>query len=160
MLSKLIQVSLTLILLGILQFILASKCFNNSIENIHTRLGTKSAYRFVQNADQQLIKFSNCKPIKLWGIVRHGSRNPSKKLIKNINTKLVNMKNKILNSKGNLCVEDLENLRNWEPSYVEEQAKYLVSAGENELINLGERMQSRLPDLFPEYFDNKSYKVS
>lgn len=159
MLLKLASFSLATIQCILIQSLTASKCFDNSIENIHTHFSTKTPYRFIRNTDSKQIEYPDCTPVKVWGIVRHGSRTPSKKLIFRMKTDLINIRNKILTSDHQLCGKDLIKFRNWNPVFEEFEAKYLVATGEDELVELGERMQTNFPEVFPDYFDNSTYKV-
>lgn len=55
---------------------------------------------------------------------------------------------------SNLCPEDRKQLRRWSWQHLEEDdEKLLVAEGEDELIELAERMQLRFPDLMPDLYN-------
>lgn len=60
---------------------------------------------------------------------------------------------------GNLCSEDVEKVRSWEPTVDPSELKFLTHEGEEEMLLLGERFQNRFPDLLPESYSNKTFKV-
>lgn len=92
-------------------------------------------------------------------MIRHGTRNPSAKVIRAMNTDLYKFKDQIL-SKGLFCEEDKALFKSWESNLSEDEEKNLVAEGEDELIDLGERFQNRFPQLLSEQYDNYTYKVS
>ena len=99
-----------------------------------------------------------CYPERIWSVIRHGTRNPSKKVIAQIKIQLKSLRDSILSSKNsNLCPKHLESLRKWNFTVLEEEEKYLVAEGEDELIELAERMQNRFPKLMPEVYNPKQY---
>lgn len=135
-------------------------CVNNDLDNVGANFATKTGYRFVENKNDDTISYANCQPQRIWGIIRHGSRNPGKKLICKINNDLVNLQNSIVkNGNSKLCIMDLDRIKLWSPIFVDGEEKYLVSEGEDEMIELAERMQHRFPSLFPDQYDNSTYKV-
>lgn len=95
---------------------------NNARYNFENYLSTKSPYRIVANYKNfskihypgkysyiRLIRIiinpvvvrpqssnTGCKPLKLWGLVRHGTRNPSVKLIEKMRTRLPEIRDLIL----------------------------------------------------------------
>lgn len=61
---------------------------------------------------------------------------------------------------GNLCNEDIKNLKKWaiDPSLTEHKQKYLTKQGIKDLTTLGERFKNYLPELFQA--DSDKYIVS
>ena len=120
-----------------------------------TKTGYIQVMRAMASPEEVKIPDSNCKPVHLWTVVRHGTRYPSKQAIKLMNEDLVKMKIKILESvkEGSsfLCEEDVEELNIWKPDVNEEQAKMLHPEGEEELVLLGERWLMRLEELLQSY---------
>lgn len=96
-------------------------------------------------------------------IVRHGTRLPSKKFIKEIYKILPTLRNEIIENslKNNVDLTDveLEYLKNWNVSIAEANEKILTHEGEYEMINLAERMQARFPQILPMNYSNTTYKV-
>merc|ERR1719317_798896 len=128
-------------------------------QNFCTKMSTKTGYiqviRAKASPEEVKIPDSNCKPVHLWTVVRHGTRYPSKQAIKLMNEDLVKMKSRILESvkEGSsfLCEEDVEELNIWKPDVNEEQAKMLHPEGEAEMVLLGERWLMRLEELLQSY---------
>ena len=120
-----------------------------------TKTGYIQVMRAMASPEEVKIPDSNCKPVHLWTVVRHGTRYPSKQAIKLMNEDLVKMKIKILESvkEGSsfLCEEDVEELNIWKPDVNEEQAKMLHPEGEEEMVMLGERWLMRLEELLQSY---------
>lgn len=116
-------------------------------------------------------------------IVRHGTRNPSTSHIESINRRLPQIKELILNSdelpNGKLdwisfriekhhCWifvdfirnRDLDLLRSWKPILDLDDENKLTHEGEEEMLLLAERMQSRFPEVFDNAYSNTTYKVN
>lgn len=97
-------------------------------------------------------------------IVRHGTRFPSRNLITEIHDKLPQIRDNVLknyqSANSYLSKLQLDLLRNWKASMHEQDEKILAHEGEDEMINLAERMQLRLPEILPNIYSNSSYKVS
>ncbi|GAB0096331.1 multiple inositol polyphosphate phosphatase 1 [Sergentomyia squamirostris] len=132
-------------------------CFNAKEVIIEQHLATKTPYRVVANKNDEKINFDGCSPIRAWGIFRHGTRNPSKKQIRQMKTTLTEYRDVIV-KRGKFCEEDLERFRSWNVQVDEEEQKFLVPEGELELIELAERLQRRFPDLMFDQYDNFTYK--
>lgn len=62
------------------------------------------------------------------------------------------------NSKLNIDV--IKNFINWKFSFNKIYPMDLTIEGENELIDLSERMQARFPTLFPEFYNKDLFKVN
>lgn len=94
-------------------------------------------------------------------VIRHGTRNPKRKVIDSINVHLANIRNEMM-EKGNpkLCPGDIERLRKWESQVNVEEEKHLTYEGQDELLQMAERIQNRFPSLLPEQFSENLYKVS
>lgn len=99
-----------------------------------------------------------CRPSRLWSTIRHGTRNPSKKVIKQAKSKLTALKEELLTKEDTeLCPKFFENLRTWSFNISADEEKYLVAEGEDELIELAERMQNRFPTLLAEEYDPQMF---
>ncbi|XP_054727026.1 multiple inositol polyphosphate phosphatase 1-like isoform X2 [Anastrepha obliqua] len=134
-------------------------CPNLKRHEIESHLSTKTPYRVVANLDDKPLTYSGCRATRIWAIIRHGTRNPSKEHIEEAKLKLVRLKEQILkNAQTKLCPEELIRLRNWQFNVSSEEEKYLTAEGEDELVELAERMQNRFPDLlFDQYHPDFYY---
>lgn len=91
-------------------------------------------------------------------MIRHGARNPSKKIIKRAQVELMALKTKILNApQTKLCRQELARLKFWNFNVTADEAKFLVAEGEDELIELAERLQNRFPEILPDVYDPQAY---
>lgn len=127
-----------------------------------------------------MVLFKGCEPVKIWMVIRHGTRLPSRSLINDMTNKLPRLRDRIIHnsatsSKLNLSViavriilyfvevqlseEALEAIRDWHLQIKPEDAKILAYEGEDEMLNLAERMQMRFPTILSNIYSNTSYKV-
>lgn len=135
------------------------KCFDSARENLKLHLGTKTPYRFIFNRNDSVVTYPDCQPRKIWSVIRHGTRNPKRKVINAINAHLTNIRNYIVEQRNpQLCPHDLERLRNWTSQINVDEEKHLTYEGSDELLQLAERIQNRFPTLLPEKFDERLYK--
>ncbi|XP_065363936.1 multiple inositol polyphosphate phosphatase 1 [Calliphora vicina] len=126
--------------------------------DIEQYLSTKTPYRVVANLDDKPINYPGCHATRIWSVIRHGTRNPGKKVIARIKTQLKSLRDHILAVKDvEMCPKQLESLSKWNFTVTAEEEKYLVAEGEDELIELAERMQNRFPMLLPETYNPKQY---
>ncbi|XP_034951707.1 multiple inositol polyphosphate phosphatase 1-like [Chelonus insularis] len=136
-------------------------CIDNP-DNFKCKFATIVPYRYIANYNDTEISIPDCEAQKIWFLIRHGTRFPSKKIIEEINNKLPALKQKILdNCKFKECFlneKQLKNLIDWNLNIQEDQAMILANEGKNELIGLAERYQSRFPKLLPEKYKNSTYK--
>lgn len=127
-------------------------------------LATKTPYREVANKNDSAVFFEGCHPIRIWMLIRHGTRNPGEKMILKIKTTLISLRTAILSNhnqtRGSLCDTDLAKLALWYPQIEIADQKRLVHEGEDEMVDLAERIQHRFPDLIPDDYSNSSFKVS
>ncbi|XP_066137495.1 multiple inositol polyphosphate phosphatase 1 isoform X2 [Euwallacea fornicatus] len=109
------------------------------------------------------VHLAGCTPKKVWMIVRHGTRNPSISHIKSINKQLSNVRDLILNSESlpNDFVRnrDLDLFKKWKGNLDLEDETKLTHEGEEEMLLLAERMQSRFPEVFDNIYSNTTYKL-
>ena len=63
-------------------------------------------------------------------------------------------------NRTDFTAEDAALLAAWSITFTEGDIMKLAEEGENEMIDLAERYQSRFPSLMPEIYDNRTYKVS
>lgn len=106
--------------------------------------------------------FAGCEPTRIWMVVRHGTRYPGVKKIKKMQSVLVNLRDEIIlnANNGSLCSDEIEAFKNWQLTAHISDDKNLAHEGEDEMIDLAERMQQRFSNLFPEEYSNLTYQVS
>lgn len=105
------------------------------------------------------MALAECTPTKIWMLVRHGTRNPSVKLIRQMRDRLPQIRNLILNTASDLPEDLIKALRKWEIHITDNEQKQLTHEGEEEMLRLAERMQRRFPDVLSPVYSNSSYKV-
>lgn len=154
---------LFILFLGNEGFLKEKTCSN--IESYYLQhLATKTPYRSVANKNESVIHYEGCHPIKIWMVVRHGTRNPGEKMISKMKLRLPALRTAIINnhnqSKGDLCDAELANLTLWSPQVEIADQKRLVHEGEDEMLELAERIQNRIPSLLPEIYSNATFKVN
>ncbi|VEN59241.1 unnamed protein product [Callosobruchus maculatus] len=125
-------------------------------------LSTMTPYRTVSNKDFYKIHYDGCEPKKAWMVVRHGTRNPKATTIVGMKERLPLIKQKILESNNfpNEYVKnrDLDLFKKWKPSVDPKDEKKLAHEGEEEMLLLAERMQTRFPHVFDNVYSNTTYK--
>ncbi|EDW62317.2 multiple inositol polyphosphate phosphatase 1 [Drosophila virilis] len=133
----------------------AAACSNLERHEIERRLSTKTPYRAIANYNDSAPLYDGCHPTRIWAIIRHGTRNPSKAVILHAKERLVEIQARLLaQSKPNLCADELKQLRQWSWAHIDaDDEKLLVAEGEDELIELAERMQLRFPSLLPDLYN-------
>lgn len=62
-------------------------------------------------------------------------------------------------NKTNITHDTIIKLNNWKLGFTENDMINLAKEGENEMIDLEVRYQSRFPTIMPETYNKKSYKV-
>ena len=104
-----------------------------------------------------------CTEKKIWFLIRHGTRFPAIKYNSLIRNKLPEIQKTILYNfnanKTTLNESEILKLAKWNISFKTEQSKTLSEEGENEMIDLAERFQSRFPNVLTQDYNNVTYKV-
>ncbi|KAJ8939141.1 hypothetical protein NQ318_010896 [Aromia moschata] len=99
---------------------------------------------------------------KIWMIVRHGTRNPSASSMEKIKSRLPQIKDLVVKNDGlpndYIKNRDLDLLRTWKMKLDVKDEYKLTHEGEEEMLLLAERMQSRFPQIFDNVYSNTSYK--
>lgn len=133
---------------------------------IATHLATKTPYRCVANTqDQNPIEYAGCQPTRIWSMIRHGTRNPNRRILRAMEGRLREVRDAIVNTqadtnKRTLCDNDRELFDDWLPSKRPDDEMGLVYEGEQEMRELADRMQLRFPSVLPDIWHNDSYRVS
>ncbi|CAH1401394.1 unnamed protein product [Nezara viridula] len=124
-------------------------------------LGTKTPYRIVAYTNDSTVEYPGCYPVKIFGIIRHGTRTPGNKVINKVKqiistVKLsIDTKDTISFLKGLLWKSQAK--KEWSSLLSSDSEKFLTTEGENEMMLLAQRFQNRFPSLLPTMFSNNSY---
>ncbi|XP_021966379.1 multiple inositol polyphosphate phosphatase 1 [Folsomia candida] len=155
-------VAVVAIILGVAVEWLSVGC-HRGIQSPHQFLATKTPYLHPAQLRHH-ASHDSCTPIQIWMVVRHGTRNPSAKVIRKIINLLPNVRDQIVkaheNGVGTLCPSDLDALKKWSPppSLTESNEKILVEQGREELRGIGRRFKDRFQNLLGKKYDNSTYK--
>ncbi|CAB3255391.1 unnamed protein product [Arctia plantaginis] len=126
---------------------------------IENHLGSRTPYRFKYNKNDSPVIYENCRDHKIWMVIRHGTRLPGVKDIMKAQN-LTKIKQEILlqhsNGKGQLSMKQLKQMEDWYNDIPLERDKFLTLEGQNEMIQLAERMQRRFPHAMKQSYDNKT----
>lgn len=137
-------------------------CYDD-IDDPYVYFATKTAYRWNRNKDDAEIKHAGCEAQLFWFLSRHGTRNPGTEDMVKLKNELPILRQAINENhkegRGNLCLDDLDNLNDWKFHTNTSESKYLVREGYKELNGIGERYQDRFPKLLTRPFANESYTI-
>ena len=107
--------------------------------------------------------FTGCIEKKIWLLIRHGTRFPDKKYILRIRQEFPRLQKLILSNfnanKTTLKTSQAVKLSKWKMNFINDDSKILAQEGENEMIDLAERFQSRFPYLLTKDYTNHTHKV-
>ncbi|KAJ9592268.1 hypothetical protein L9F63_001164 [Diploptera punctata] len=155
------QLVLLLILFASLPGPLSEKCLSRS-QKLHYYLATKTPYRHTSNNNDSFVHYPGCNPVRIWMMIRHGTRYPSAKVIRMMQERLPQLRDAILQNhkakRGTLCYEETAELQTWSPHVEEADEKRLAHEGEDEMIELAERFQNRFPAILPDIYTNSTFK--
>lgn len=138
-------------------------CYANE-QNPYLYFASKTAYNAVYNPNSRNIIPDECVPEQLWMLVRHGTRYPLLKKMKGF-LELSKLRDEIIrnheqHNHGELCEEDLENLKNWRMKNVSlSESDHLTKEGFQDLYDIGNRTRARFQNLFSKPFSTKNYKL-
>ncbi|XP_050420837.1 multiple inositol polyphosphate phosphatase 1-like [Adelges cooleyi] len=120
-------------------------------------LSSKTPYRYVANYNTDPLEYDGCKAWKIWLVQRHGTRTPGKPLDVFVKNRLPQIQQDIVNSliKGDLCNE--YEIKYWKPHRELDDQKRLTTEGEDELFEIAERFQQRLPHLLDQPVENTNF---
>lgn len=111
------------------------------------RYSTKTPYIFMSHSSQTYPDFEIS---KVWAVLRHGTRLPSKKVISKYNG-LVEIRDEMLNKSISLSDEQRAAFERWTPMEMKpEHQKFLTKQGEQEHFLLGSRFRDRFSAIFTE----------
>ncbi|XP_001655344.2 multiple inositol polyphosphate phosphatase 1 [Aedes aegypti] len=138
--------------------VLGQACSEKPWETVHRRLATKTPYRhiFRDGGYNPIGQIDGCQVRRTWGLFRHGTRNPSKKVIERMITDLVGIRDDILQH-GKLCKKELEMFERWKPMLRVEEEKMLVAEGVDEMQQLGKRFRTRYGRHLPQDYQKEDF---
>ncbi|XP_023748595.1 uncharacterized protein LOC111896846 isoform X1 [Lactuca sativa] len=157
---------------AMLGFTILLLCYDSFASNaeeafdIRHHLSTVTRYHVVKEKKKNFLASpsipNQCSPIHLNLVARHGTRDPTKKWIKDMDTLSIRLKSLVKNAKER--GSSLENLppwlQNWSsPWKGKTRGGYLVPEGEDELYNLGIRIKERFPELFSDNYHPDIYHI-
>lgn len=152
-----------------LVILLSSKLnYSNAEEDFDVRqhLCTVSRYGAVKDiADNSFVPSDipeGCFPLHLNLVARHGTRSPTKKRIRELDTLADHLKSLISDAeKQNLLLDRIPSwLRGWESPWKGRlKGGELISKGEEELYDLGIRTREKFPQLFDEEYHPDIYPI-
>lgn len=131
-------------------------CYSDE-KDPYVQFGAKSAYELFRA--QKFTPIPSCKPVMVWGSIRHGTRYPSKETMERMKT-LTDVRDQIIrnheeNREGRLCAKDLQLLKNWtyvlSPAYEDK----LSTQGKDDLRLLGQRIRTQYNSIFDSYSSEK-----
>ncbi|KAJ8672613.1 hypothetical protein QAD02_003872 [Eretmocerus hayati] len=127
-------------------------CYNNDDQLLNCNFATKTPYRYVANHNVSRPVYPGCTERKIWMIIRHGTRYPSKKWVKKMTGDLPELQDRIEKEfkerNSELSREVADNLRTWRLPFSKNEKGKMTDEGKDELFNLAKRMQARFPTLF------------
>ncbi|GFG33577.1 hypothetical protein Cfor_03472 [Coptotermes formosanus] len=75
--------------------LLSEKCFSRS-QKTHLHLATKTPYRYLANKNDSLVHYPGCNVLRVWMIIRHGTRYPSSKVIRKMKERLPVLRDSVI----------------------------------------------------------------
>lgn len=119
--------------------------------------GTKTPYIFDALTNQMKTPIGY-KAVKIWGMIRHGSRYPSKEFIANYN-ELKKTRDEIVSKNKLLNESQIEALKSWTPFEIKpEEEKFLSETGGHELYGIGSRIRDKFPHFIQNSLSNFTFK--
>ncbi|XP_031558444.1 multiple inositol polyphosphate phosphatase 1-like [Actinia tenebrosa] len=118
--------------------------FTNAGQKIYN-FGSKTPYFYEESEELKSDLPSHCKAIHVNLLARHGTRHPSKKDVRRMNT-MVKVVNELYKSGSEFKFNSVE--FPWVTPFKDDNDKRLITRGEEELYNLSKRVRNRYKDLF------------
>ncbi|XP_039293085.1 multiple inositol polyphosphate phosphatase 1 isoform X2 [Nilaparvata lugens] len=121
-------------------------------ENPLRYANTYTPYSVIANLTTAPYEFEGCHPVKLWLLIRHGSRTMDSNTRQASSKILPRIRHHILYShmigKGDLDEQTVELFKNWTENLPLDNQKSLTMIGEEEMYNLAVRTRERHPHFF------------
>ncbi|XP_026740044.1 multiple inositol polyphosphate phosphatase 1-like [Trichoplusia ni] len=141
--------------------IIIALCSLGSVSSLFCYWNTGCPYKYHSNKTpynavrgdirDSAIKLKGCEAVSIWGLLRHGKRNPGILFVKQMKD-AVAIRDYVASSyeKGNssLCAQDVENLRNWmDDKKTLDKPFQLTDEGYQEALGIGQRFKQAFPKL-------------
>ncbi|XP_044741107.1 multiple inositol polyphosphate phosphatase 1-like [Chrysoperla carnea] len=132
------------------------------------RFSTKTVYDFDKHRNTRKPTLpTNCKPVKLWTVIRHGIRLQQTDEVQSLQNDLPKMQQEIVENyekktyKSGLCEQDFNNIRNWKlDSLVSVDNSFRLSdSGAQQMAELADRFRRDYSSLFDFPCSDKNYLV-
>jgi len=101
--------------------------------------------------------FTDCRPLQVWLVSRHGTRYPSKKKIDEL--KKLNELKTIITAESTMCPEDIVAIKNWNTNLTKNDHYMLQRQGVEELKSLAVRLKRQFPQIFNNPYTENNFKV-
>ncbi|XP_033225689.1 multiple inositol polyphosphate phosphatase 1 [Belonocnema kinseyi] len=138
-----------------------TNCLNDK-NHYECKLSTMVPYRNIANYEDSPIIYPGCIEKKIWLFIRHGTRFPDKKYAIRMIEEFPELQKLILTNfdanKTTLEASQVAKLAKWKMHFEKDDSKNIAEEGENEMIDLAERFQSRFPQLLKKDYTNNTYK--
>ncbi|CAH0398510.1 unnamed protein product [Chilo suppressalis] len=114
----------------------------------YSNFGSKTVYDDVRGDIRDTERIEGCKPIGVWALVRHGTRNPRPSSLDAMQD-AAKLKDAIVTQNlhedlGELCAQDITNLQRWSwDSTISTTPGYLTTNGYKEMLELGTRFHQK-----------------
>lgn len=152
------------------------------IANPNLYFATKTSYKFIKNTNTDEITLPGCEAVQMWLFSRHGTRYPrndpepggedfrqtadgniqSREMeLDALTQQMPILRDAVVQNhesgRGELCAEDVQNLRGWTIDIPPELEEKLAPAGEEEMHDIGDRYTARLPGLLDRSYKDGDY---
>jgi len=100
---------------------------------------------------------TDCRPMQVWLVSRHGTRYPSRKKIEEL--KKLNELKTMITAESTMCPEDIVAIKNWDTNLTKDDHYMLQRQGVEELKSLGARLKRQFPQIFNNPYTEANFKV-
>jgi len=101
---------------------------------------------------------TDCRPMQVWVVSRHGTRYPSRKKIEELTKKLNELKT-MITAESTMCPEDIVAIKNWNTNLTTNNHYMLQRQGVEELKSLAFRLKRQFPQIFNNPYTDANFKV-
>lgn len=100
---------------------------------------------------------TDCRPMQVWLVSRHGTRYPSRKKIEEL--KKLNELKTMITDESTMCPEDIVAIKNWNINLTKDDHYMLQRQGVEELKSLAVRLKRQFPQIFNNPYTEDNFKV-
>lgn len=100
---------------------------------------------------------TDCRPLQVWLVSRHGTRYPSRKKIEEL--KKLNELKTMITAESTMCPEDIVAIQNWNTNLTKDDHYMLQRQGVEELKSLAIRLKRQFPQIFNNPYTEENFKV-